>query len=730
MSAGTITPQDTAGPVGLDNCADEPIHIPGLVQPHGALLAFAPDGLLRAWSANVPELLGFTPVLGTPYDRLKFDSEVTAQLHDCLEELADTTATPTGIETQLNGYTFDCVVHGNGGRVIAEFELRHVAADELAAFALKAHAAIERLRRQKSIAALLRHAVDQIRAITGFDRVMAYRFRHDDSGDVVAESRRIDLKPLLEMRYPASDIPAQARRLYAINTLRLIADIGYAPVPVLGVAGDPPLDMSHAVLRSVSPIHVEYLQNMGVGASMSVSIVVNGKLWGLLACHHMAPLRVPYSVRMACDVVAQVLAAVVQSIDAKAHMALAEQAAAVRTHLIETLLHEDDVMSALERHAADLAGSLDADALVFAQQGKVTTHGDIGGDLAAAIVASLPPDGEEMLQRCDRKQWPSELQERIGPWVGMLALHFDPATAGWLLAMRKEQVETVRWAGKPEKLLKTGPLGHRLSPRGSFEEWVESVHDKAVPWDDARQLVAEQLLGEMHRASMARHAEVERARMQLLAMLGHDLRDPLQSISMAATVLQHGAQPQKLGQRIERSSGRMQRLISQVLDMSRLDSGLGLTMRKVEVDLSKMVDDLLDETRMAHPGSNYQADIAPGVTGSADPDRMAQVISNLLSNARHHGAGGHPILVSLRAEDGRVVLEVRNEGAAIAPELAAQLFNPFKRMALQSTSNRTGMGLGLYIAEKVVQGHGGTIEYRHEDPHVVFRVAFPLRPAG
>jgi chemotaxis family two-component system sensor kinase Cph1 len=427
-------------------------------------------------------------------------------------------------------------------------------------------------------------------------------------------------------------------------------------------------------------------------------------------------------------VVAQVLAAVVQSIDAKEHMALAERAAAVRTHLIETLLHEDDVMAALERHAGDLAGSLDADALVFAQQGKVTTHGEIDAELAAQIVASLPPDGEEMLQRCDRKQWPAELQARIGPWVGMLALHFDPATAGWLLAMRKEQVETVRWAGKPEKLLKTGPLGHRLSPRGSFEEWVESVHDKAEPWDDARQLVAEQLLGEMHRASMARHAEVERARMQLLAMLGHDLRDPLQSISMAATVLQHGAQPHQLGRRIERSSGRMQRLISQVLDMSRLDSGLGLTMRKVEVDLSKMVDDLLDETRMAHPGSNYQASIAPGVTGSADPDRMAQVVSNLLSNARHHGAGGKSIIVSLRTEDSQVILEVRNEGAAIAPELAAQLFNPFKRMAVQSNANRTGMGLGLYIAEKVVQGHGGTIDYRHDNPHVVFRVAFPLYP--
>jgi light-regulated signal transduction histidine kinase (bacteriophytochrome) len=714
-----------AAPVDLENCADEPIHIPGLIQPHGALLAFAADGTLRAWSANVAGLLGFVPAIGLPYGQLPLEAEVGEQLRACLEDGADS---PTGMETRVNGQTFDCVVHGNGRHAIAEFEVRQVESGALAAFALKAHAAIERLRRQRSVDALLGHAVEQVRAITGFDRVMAYRFRHDDSGDVVAEARHPDLKPFLGMRYPASDIPAQARRLYTINTLRLIADIGYRPVPVLAATGEAPLDMSHSVLRSVSPIHVEYLQNMGVAASMSVSIVVNGRLWGLIACHHMAPLRTPYSVRMACDVMAQVLAAAVQSFDSRERMVLAEQAAGLRTRLIETLLHEEDVLAALEQHADELATNLAADALVFAQQGKLTAHG-IDEELAAAIVASLPPDGDEMLHRFSREEWPEALRPRLGPWVGLLALHFDPATAGWLLALRKEQVETVRWAGKPDKLLKTGPLGHRLTPRGSFEEWVESVHDKAVPWESARLMVAEQLLGEMHRASMARHAETEKARMQLLAMLGHDLRDPLQSISMAATVLQHGAQPQQLGQRIERSSGRMQRLISQVLDMSRLDSGLGLAMRKTDVDLSKMVEDLLDEIRIAHPGTAYHADIAPAVHGCADPDRMAQVISNLLSNARHHGANGEPILVSLRAENGQAVLEVRNDGAPIPPELEAQLFNPFKRMALQNRSNRTGMGLGLYIAENVVKGHGGTVAYRYEAPHVVFRVAFPLRPA-
>ena len=721
-----MMPPGPGDAIDLDNCANEPIHIPGLIQPHGALLAFNHQGALRAWSDNAGAMLGFVPVLDMPVGALPLAPDVLEQLRECIDTSDAEGCTPTAIETTVGTQTFDCIVHSDAERVLAEFELRDVGSERVAAFALKAHTAIERLRRQKAIVPLLQLAVEQVRAITGFDRVMAYRFRHDDSGDVIGEARAETLKPLLGMRYPASDIPAQARRLYTINTLRLIADIGYSPVPVTVAPGDAPLDMSHAVLRSVSPIHVEYLRNMGVAASMSVSIVVNGRLWGLLACHHNMPLRVPYAVRMACDVLAQVLAATVQSIDARERAAMVEQAAEVRTHLIETLLHEDDVLSALNHHAPDLAVTLDAHALVFAQQGKLCTHGDIEHDLAATIVAALPADGEEVLHRTGRADWPAETGAAIGPWVGLLGLHFDPATAGWLLALRREQIETIRWAGKPEKMTVTGPLGHRLTPRGSFDEWVDTVHDKAEPWDANRMLVAEQLLAEMHRASMARHAETERARMQLLAMLGHDLRDPLQSITMAATVLQHGAQPQQLGQRIERSSGRMHRLISQVLDMSRLDSGLGLALRKEDTDISRLVEDLVDETRLAHPGTRYDTTIAPGIHAHVDADRLAQVISNLLSNARHHGSGGNGVGVSLTKESGIVRIEVRNEGAPIPPELEAQLFNPFKRMALQNRANRTGMGLGLYIADSVMRGHDGSIGYRYEAPYVVFTASFPV----
>ncbi|TFW30725.1 GAF domain-containing protein, partial [Duganella callida] len=408
--------------VTLDNCADEPIHLPGSIQPHGALLAFDLAGCLLAWSDNAARLLALPLALETPLAALALPADVHQLAGECLAGVEDGEAPASALEVAIGGRQFDCIVHAYGARLLIEFELRDVPSDTVAAFALKAHAAIDRLKRQKSIDALLQLATEQVRAITGFDRVMGYRFHQDDSGDVIAEARRQDLEPYLGRRYPASDIPAQARRLYIINSLRLIADVNYTPAPLSGRAGAAPLDLSHSVLRSVSPIHIEYLQNMGVGASMSVSIVVNGRLWGLLACHHMTAHQVPYSIRMAADVMAQVIASLVQSIEARERALAVEQSAEVRTRIMETLLHEDEPTRALLQHAPALCQSLQAEALVITQYGKVRVHGELDTALAARMVASLPEGGDEIVERNAIGDWPEALRADLAPWAGVLAL--------------------------------------------------------------------------------------------------------------------------------------------------------------------------------------------------------------------------------------------------------------------------------------------------------------------
>lgn len=717
-----------ANAVDLSNCDREPIHVPGSIQPHGVLLAFDRDGALSDASLNAAQRLQTPITLDMPLDALlaqrpAVEAGLVAQ---GLRDLAEGAVTPASIETVLDGQPADLVVHGHADRLILEWETRRHSSDEVASFALKAHRMIDLLRRQRSVDGLLAQAVEQVRQLTGFDRVMAYRFRADESGEVVAESRDDELEPFLGLRYPASDIPAQARRLYTINTLRLIADVGYRPVALAAREGAAPLDLSFSVLRSVSPVHVEYLQNIGVGASMSVSIVIGGRLWGLFACHHRTPLHVPYSVRMACDVLAHMLAATVSGLLAASDAAQAERAAAARTRIMETVMQADDLLAALRLHEAELRASFEADALLFTEHGNLITSG-VDETAAAAVLQSLADSADRgLLVRTARSDWPAATQEPIGTWVGLLALPFSPATQGWIVALRREQVEHVRWGGKPEKTYRTGPLGPRLTPRGSHQEWREVVRDTAEPWRGATLAGAEALLAEMRRAVNNRLAETDRMRAQLLAMLGHDLRDPLTSIHLVTSLMKRGMNSTQFEQRISSASSRMQRLIDHVMDLSRLGAGLGLGMQPVENDLCRLVRDAVAEAAQAHPGANYQPILPPKLTALVDADRFGQMLANLLGNAHQHSEPGAAIVVTLDPLDDTAVVEVKNRSKPIDPALVALLFSPFKHQSLGNLRNRRGLGLGLFIAQQIAAGHGGSIGYRYDAPWVVFRVVLPL----
>ncbi|MCG2592259.1 GAF domain-containing protein [Ramlibacter sp. XY19] len=713
--------------VTLDNCDREPIHIPGATQDHGALLAFTDDGRLAWASGNAAEFLGARlPELGAPVDPAMLDG----QLREALASLAEGMA---GIsyqhEVKRGDATFDLIAHHNGTLRIAEFERRERHDLDLGAFAIMAHRSLGLLRQQRGLQGLLEVAVQELRALTGFDRVMAYRFRHDASGDVVAESRRDDLEPFLNRRYPAGDIPAQARRLYVVNTLRLIADVGSRPVPLAGVGGQGPLDMSYCALRSVSPIHIEYLSNMGVAASMSVSIVVGGQLWGMLACHHMEPRQVPYAVRMACDVLAQLLANNVQSLLASEHAQHMAVATSLRARVIEQTLHAEDALQALGPFAGELATTFGAQGVVIAENGHTVAEGATPAQAQALVkwLDGLEPSGmrEGLWSTTTLTGLPADLAACLSHWCGILALRIDDLGGGWLVLLRREQIETIAWGGRPEKNYVNGPLGPRLTPRGSFDVWKETVRGMAVPWTRSELEMAGALRDELARAANVRHAELGRARNQMLAVLGHDLRNPLQTIAMAAHVLERGEDSAKLGQRITRSSTRMERLISQVLDMSRLQSGLGLGVKRQPVDMVHLVEEAVQEATMAHPGTRFELQLPQALVVQADGDRLMQLMDNLVGNARQHGAPDAPLVIRLRREGNKAIVQVANTAAPIPPDVAGTLFTPYKRSSLGNERNRGGLGLGLHIAREIALAHGGSLSYAYEDPLVVFTLELP-----
>jgi serine phosphatase RsbU (regulator of sigma subunit) len=491
-------------PIDLENCDREPIHIPGSVQPHGVLLALRTPGLRIAQiSRNAADLLGLAPdeLLDEPLGRVLAD-ESAAQVE---------AATGAGhaaplILTTRRGVLLDGLVHESGGLRILEVER----ASEGITLANTYHAvreSVAQLGRSEGVEGLKEVAVREFRRLTGFDRVMYYRFDGEWNGEVVAEHRRPDLEPFLGLNYPASDIPAQARALYARNWLRFIGDRTAAPAPLVP-ANNPltgePLDLSHSVLRSVSPIHLQYLANMGVDASMSVSLLDGSELMGLIACHHYSgPLVPPAALRATCEFLAQTVSTLL--------VTRRRERAAARSSASESLLH--DVTAALASTQAPfdalvaesprLLRMLDAEGLVLAIDGAVHVQGAVpdATALAAIVETARAHAGSDPVFATDSLAALDPSLARVaGVASGIVALFLEGDDHA--LFVRPERVREVHWAGDPyEKPVRVGDDGvTRLSPRGSFALWKETVRSQSRPWSEGEVMNARYLRRDITRA--------------------------------------------------------------------------------------------------------------------------------------------------------------------------------------------------------------------------------------
>jgi light-regulated signal transduction histidine kinase (bacteriophytochrome) len=301
-------PDNMINSVDVTNCDREPIHIPGAILPHGAMLVLDADTL------EVLQAAGDTSrLLGVPLEELLGQSVIALFRPDQIENLRGLAAALDLVKPRhlldpqmrvIINQPLDASLHRNAGLLVLEFE----AADPSDRFAADPLAGVQEMVRgfdeSPSLKALCQMAAERVRNVARYDRVLVYRFMHDGSGWVIAESREPHLEPFLDLHYPAADIPQQARALYVKNWLRLITQVDYDAAPLIPAANPrtgEPLDMSQAILRNVSPIHREYLRNMGIDASMSISIIRGGKLWGLIACHHYSQRILPQHLRAICE---------------------------------------------------------------------------------------------------------------------------------------------------------------------------------------------------------------------------------------------------------------------------------------------------------------------------------------------------------------------------------------------------------------------------------------------
>jgi light-regulated signal transduction histidine kinase (bacteriophytochrome) len=556
---------------------------------------------------------------------------------------------------------------------------------------------------------------------------MFYRFNEVGDGSVDAESVAPGLEPYLGLHYPASDIPQQARQLYLENRLRIIADARYKPariVPTLRPDTGAPLDLSFAVLRSVSPIHLEYMANMGLRASMSIALVVRDRLWGLISCaNHSGPRPVAQYLRVACEFLGRLTSLQIDALEDREAAARRASSQATASLLFDSMRTQDDatdnVLEGLLARSSELLRLVDAEGVAVVEgTGEPVTAG------------RTPPPA--LIQEIAK--W---LEDRTSPFsTASLATEFPAAAVAKdlasglltfalpgiplrrLLWFRPEIVRTVTWGGDPDKPVERDD-SMRLRPRASFAAWKEEVRLQSHPWTDGDLAAAEDLRRYALEIDLERQvlraSRAVFARDEVLAIVSHDLRNPLGVVQMDAAALKTWEFPgdkdvtselRASADRILRSVGLMSTLIADLLDMAKIDAG-HLDLRKQPETSRALIDDVLS---ILEPLANakqitIEKELTEAPPVNADRDRIFYVLSNIIGNAIKYTPEGGTITLRTERRRGELLIIVDDTGPGIPPEELAQVFDRYRR----GRGSQEGAGLGLYIAKGIVLAHGGTI---------------------
>jgi light-regulated signal transduction histidine kinase (bacteriophytochrome) len=496
----TTTPKDSPafGAADLSDCEREQIHLPESIQPHGALLVLrGPQLKVVKASSNLNAVTGIdADALGRPfadYDAPLAETILSLLKEEGLESMPQSLRSASG----RSPYHFDVAVHRlESGDAIVELEPVRPGAD-LTGF-------IEQSFQSILSTLTLRDLCDEtarvFKKLTGYDRVMVYRFDPDGHGEVFSEQREDTLEAYLGNRYPASDIPQIARRLYQTNRIRLLVDVSYRAIPL--IAGDDAihdgqLDMSLCSLRSVSPIHIQYLKNMGVSATLVVSLMAGGSLWGLVSCHHYSPRNIAYETKAACEVLAEVVATRIAALESFARVEGELAIRRIEKRIVEAIARDGNWKRALFDNPQLLLQPLQAIGAALAFEGEILSTGEVPGtEQIRAIVSWLErtQDKEAFASSCLGSDWP-EFKPLKSVASGLLSVPISRAPGEYLMWFRPERIRTLTWGGNPFKPVEVGDDPRDLSPRRSFAQWHQLVQDTSDQWSNA-DLMAAKLIGE------------------------------------------------------------------------------------------------------------------------------------------------------------------------------------------------------------------------------------------
>lgn len=756
MSIRDIVNRDN---VNLQNCESEPIHIPGCIQEHGFLLGVHSASLQITYcSANTERFIGHTPeaLLGKGFEEI-FTAAAASQLQAFVNDPQYDQSRP--LVFTINDTQYNTQPHLSGVVIILEFEPFPDGSLALPDLYRQTQKLVNYLQNAENLRQLSHNVAAETRAITGYDRVMIYRFDKDYNGEVFAESKRNDLLPLLGHNYPHTDIPAQARELYLKNMLRMIADVDYTPVPILTRATDAThasLDLSHSVLRSVSPIHIEYLKNMGVKATLTISLIQDGRLWGMIACHHYSALNIPHFTRLSALLQGYFFTSQIKVRELADQYEQSKEINDCMQSLLEALAADDDFIRH-QHHNPELYTCINAGGIAILQDKKLYTGGLVPDEQAIIQLATwLKTHAVQGRYTTDRliEDYP-EAAHLSHAAAGIIYYELSAEAGSYVIWFRPEMVKAINWAGNPSKGIVMDSNGARLSPRKSFELWKEEVKFQSMEWTRPERDAAAQLAYNLQKQTYLLRIRQEEERYRKLTIQlqaanaelenfnwisAHDLKEPLRKIQVFASRTFYGETSLEVYKdsllRIQNSAHRIQLLLDSMLSFAGLSSS-------AEVRETTSTQLVLQQAVERFSGQIAETD-ATIILSEALPElyviprQLDQLFTHLISNA---------LKFRKPAETPRLVIDYRINHAPVNKEadcngrqyhtfsfsdngtgfdnrFTETIFRIFQ--ILNRTQDYTNVGIGLAICKKIMDNHEGFITASsREGEGSVFTVYFP-----
>lgn len=738
----------------LTNCDDEPIHIIRYIQPHALVIVcsldltktvFISNNCTQFLNLSVADCLQAPPSVIIP-DEVIQQIKYQLNINQDFDEI-----NPIDCSSFHEGENYVAVVHINEDNLIViEIEPRQSTMRSIN-FQIQVGRSIEKIQKENRYPLFLETAAQEIKKLTGFDRVMVYRFDEEGHGVVVAEALNEDLNPFLGIHYPATDVPKQARALFLKNKLRFISDLETEPAvlfPVRHPVTQSPFSQTYSHARGTSPIHVEYLLNMGVKGSMTVAIVKNNELWGLFACHHYESIWLDYSLRVIIKLMSQIVSSHLLLNSALDYKQNILDAQIVKSKILDQMIKSSDAISGLMHEEYKITDLFDNCGAVIYTNDEITTLGDTPSviDIKEIILgAQLGSDSLIWKSNHLKKDIPA-VKDTIGNIAGALILIISHTPDQQLIIwFRKEKKENVYWAGNPEKSVVKTKENVRLSPRKSFEKWQEIIKDKSEKWKKEETNIALSLRSDIKEFFLAMYNELRSANLSLEEAykeldsfsytVAHDLRAPLRSIKGFAQILEEdyeevlGDEGKNVLNVILNSANKMNNYINDILNIAKLGrQGYYF----VKLDIEKMIKEIFDDLAEAEKATAPNRDILLEFTNKippivADHSTIRQLLRNVIDNAIKYTKKEKTakLIVDYSQERNHHILSISDNGIGFDVKYKEKVFEFFSR--LTSDKDFEGTGVGMAIAHKIISKHNGSIDcISREGIGTTFEIKIPL----